>query len=99
MLPGKTLRTSLTAVKARNYIANMSQHDAITQADASLTALQHKLERMLDQYQTLVQAYTELRERHDALMQERTNLISNNEQAKHRVEAMLTRLKDLEPRV
>ncbi|MCB1735409.1 MAG: TIGR02449 family protein [Gammaproteobacteria bacterium] len=76
----------------------MSQHDAITQAEASLAVLQQKLERLLDQYHHLAQAHSDLRARHDALVHERAHLISNNEQAKHRVEAMLTRLKDLEPR-
>lgn len=77
----------------------MSEQNAIARAEASLAAIQQKLERVLDQYQKLVEAHLDMRARHDELMHERADLISNNEQARHRVEAMLSRLKDMEPRV
>lgn len=76
----------------------MSEQDAIARAEASLVAIQQKLERVLDQYQRLAQAHHDLRARHEELMHERADLVSHNEQARHRVEAMLSRLKDMEPR-
>ncbi|PJK03350.1 TIGR02449 family protein [Lysobacteraceae bacterium NML75-0749] len=61
-----------------------------------IEALISRLEAMAENRQRLVEENRKLREQHEQWLQERAFLISRNEQAKNRVEAMIARLKVLE---
>jgi len=61
-----------------------------------LESLESKLESLLGVCQKLRDENHSLRASQDALVQEKANLIAKNEQARSRVEAMISRLKALE---
>ena len=58
--------------------------------------LEQKLDRLLEICTQLQAENHSLRERESALLKERGKLIERNDQARTRVEAMITRLKNLD---
>jgi cell division protein ZapB len=62
----------------------------------SLSALEAKLDRLIQLCERLRQENKKLREQETGWLRERTRLIEKNELARARVEAMITRLKSLE---
>lgn len=71
----------------------MAQRVAV---ESELKSLADKLERLLDANARLNEENRNLRHAHEQLSQERTALLAKNEQARGRVEAMISRLKALE---
>ncbi|MGQ0799275.1 MAG: TIGR02449 family protein [Pseudomarimonas sp.] len=63
---------------------------------AQLTALRDKVERLVEITRRLGDENRSLRASQEQLMSERAALLSKNEQARSRVEAMIQRLKSLE---
>lgn len=63
---------------------------------ADLQALEHRVDELLDLCRKLHGENRSLRVSQDSLVQEKANLIAKNEQARSRVEAMISRLKSLE---
>lgn len=61
-----------------------------------IAALAQRVERLAGQLQQLVGENASLRQAHQQLLDERASLLSKNEQARTRVEAMIQRLKSLE---
>ncbi|MEP6898305.1 MAG: TIGR02449 family protein [Rhodanobacter sp.] len=61
-----------------------------------LAALSQKLDRLLDIVRRLTEENRSLRHSQEQLSGERAGLLSRNEQARSRVEAMIQRLKSLE---
>lgn len=61
-----------------------------------LKALEQRVDQLLELCQRLHDENHSLRASQDALVQEKANLIAKNEQARSRVEAMISRLKALE---
>jgi len=62
----------------------------------SLRALGARIEQLLQLNSRLADENRSLRQSQEALMGERANLLAKNEQARSRVEAMISRLKTLE---
>lgn len=58
-------------------------------------SLENKIERLIDQSTRLAAENTALREREASLLRERSKLLEKNEQARARVEAMISRLRGL----
>lgn len=63
---------------------------------ATLSALEAKLDRLVQLCEQLNQENQKLRDKESGWLRERTRLIEKNELARTRVEAMITRLKSLE---
>ena len=63
---------------------------------ADLKSLEQQLEELLGLCGRLHDENRSLRVSQEALVQEKANLVSKNEQARSRVEAMISRLKSLE---
>lgn len=61
-----------------------------------IAALAQRVERLAGQLQQLVGENASLRQAQQQLLDERASLLSKNEQARTRVEAMIQRLKSLE---
>ncbi|MDJ0654968.1 MAG: TIGR02449 family protein [Xanthomonadales bacterium] len=61
-----------------------------------LLALEERVEALLGVLDRLREENRSLRASQEALVTERANLVAKNEQARNRVEAMITRLKSLE---
>jgi cell division protein ZapB len=61
-----------------------------------LAELSAKLDKLLSDHARLARENETLRQAHDSLSRERAALLAKNEQARSRVEAMITRLKALE---
>ena len=64
--------------------------------EEQLTLLQSQMHELLDSHQKLKLENGSLREQQNDLLEERAKLIEKNEQARSRVEAMITRLKTME---
>lgn len=62
----------------------------------SLTQLEEKLDRLIQLCEQLQLENQSLREREGNLLRERSKLVEKNETARSKVEAMITRLKNLE---
>ena len=60
-----------------------------------LQSLEEKIGRLIDQSTRLAAENTALREREASLLRERSKLLKKNEQARVRVEAMISRLRGL----
>ena len=65
-------------------------------AAENLRQLETKIDRLIDICNQLQAENSALRERETALLKERGALIEKNDTARSRVEAMITRLKNLE---
>ena len=65
-------------------------------ASNQLQLLEQKLDRLIEICNQLQTENSSLRERESALLKERGKLIEKNDLARTRVEAMITRLKNLE---
>lgn len=63
---------------------------------ADLKSLEQQLEQLLNLCGRLHDENRSLRVSQESLVQEKANLVSKNEQARSRVEAMISRLKSLE---
>lgn len=61
-----------------------------------LLALERRIDELLSLLARMRQENHSLRASQEALVAERANLVAKNEQARSRVEAMITRLKSLE---
>lgn len=61
-----------------------------------LRQLEDKIDRLISVCEQLQAENQSLREREAALLKERSHLVEKNETARSRVEAMITRLKNLE---
>ncbi|MEZ5467611.1 MAG: TIGR02449 family protein [Lysobacterales bacterium] len=64
--------------------------------EGELRSLAEKLERLLNTNARLFEENRSLRAAQEQLAQERATLLAKNEQARSRVEAMITRLKAME---
>jgi cell division protein ZapB len=67
-----------------------------TDAAAELRAIRLEVERLVALAQRLAEENRSLRQTQDQLVAERAALLAKSEQARSRVEAMITRLKSLE---
>ena len=65
-------------------------------ANTDLTQLEEKIDRLIARCTQLQSENRSLRERESALLKERGKLVEKNDLARNRVEAMITRLKNLE---
>jgi len=65
-------------------------------ANFDLQRLEHQVEELIQGCQRLREENQTLRQRQDALVAERAELIDKTEQARARVEAMIERLKTME---
>lgn len=63
---------------------------------AQLQALAERLDRLAEQHRRVLEENRSLRQGQEQLVAERAALLNKNEQARSRVEAMITRLKSLE---
>jgi cell division protein ZapB len=72
------------------YIRRMSVHEQ------SLLSISQRLDRLLELCRTLQDENRSLRHSQEQLASERANLMAKKEQARSRVEAMISRLKSLE---
>ena len=63
---------------------------------AQLQALAERFDRLADQHRRVLEEIRSLRHGQEQLVAERAALLNKNEQARSRVEAMITRLKSLE---
>ncbi|MNT27117.1 hypothetical protein D3C72_1627330 [compost metagenome] len=86
------LRQCLTALTRLAYRADMEPADPLAQ----LQAFAARVEALLDRNQRLAEENRSLRHQQEQLVAERSTLLAKNEQARSRVEAMITRLKSLE---
>lgn len=64
--------------------------------EEELKALEGRVQQLLDLCEKLHEENRSLRASQESLVQERASLVAKNEQARSRVEAMITRLKSLE---
>lgn len=71
----------------------MTEHDSTLHKLREISA---QLDTLLEHCQRLTAENRSLRQMQEELTVERTNLLAKNEQARQRVEAMITRLKALE---
>jgi cell division protein ZapB len=67
-----------------------------TQLDLELMRLEKRIEELLASVDHLKEENRALRQRHDSLNNDRSNLLHKNEQVRARVEAMIGRLKTME---
>lgn len=65
-------------------------------SDNPFKSLEDKIDRLIDQSTRLAAENTALREREASLLRERSKLLEKNEQARVRVEAMISRLRGLD---
>lgn len=63
---------------------------------AQLQALAERFDRLAEQHRRVLEENRSLRQGQEQLVAERAALLNKNEQARSRVEAMITRLKSLE---
>jgi cell division protein ZapB len=61
-----------------------------------LKDLEDKLDQLIVQYQSVKNENTSLKSKHDVLVMEKAQLLEKTTQARTRVEAMITRLKEME---
>ena len=71
-------------------------NDQARSVEDELAALSHTLDKALDRLRRLAEENASLRRGRDQLAGERAALMTRNEQARARVEAMIERLKSLE---
>ena len=64
--------------------------------EQSLLSISQRLDRLLELCRTLQDENRSLRHQQEQLVAERSTLLAKNEQARSRVEAMISRLKSLE---
>lgn len=83
-------------LRAANYIAGMAKQDDYTISEQELRALETRVEELIRACGHLKDENKKLRERQDALVQERSELLEKTNLARTRVDAMITRLKSLE---
>jgi len=70
--------------------------DSLEQTDKDLQRLENQLHKLLAQIQKLREENVSLHTRQDVLVAERASLVSKNDEARTKVEAMINRLKGLE---
>ncbi len=68
----------------------------IEDAKSNIQQLEQQISRLLDIKRKLEQENASLLARQESLVIERANLLGRNEQARHRVEGVLNRLKSME---
>ncbi len=68
----------------------------LSMATNDLQQLEQKLDQLLEVCQRLQTENSNLRDREHSLLRERSKLIEKNDLARNRVEAMITRLKNLD---
>jgi cell division protein ZapB len=79
------------------YLPNYSvAMDSLEQTDKDLQRLEDQLRTLLSQIQKLREENHSLHVRQDTLVAERASLVSKNDEARTKVEAMINRLKGLE---
>ncbi len=71
-------------------------NEATSQTENNLNAIHQRIDQLLAVIARLNEENRSLRVSQESLMSERANLLSKNEQARSRVEAMINRLKTLE---
>ena len=86
---------SLTTAKGRNIVTVLSNPVVGFMQKDQLQQIEQKVDRLIALCSRLHQENQTLREREANLLQERSKLIEKNEQARNRVEGMITRLKGL----
>lgn len=64
-------------------------------SDNPFKSLEDKIDKLIDQSTRLAAENSALREREASLLRERSKLLEKNEQARARVEAMISRLRGL----
>jgi cell division protein ZapB len=74
----------------------MSEKEKTDAADYDLRKLEQRVEELIHACSYLKDENKSLRARQDSLVAERATLIEKTEQARARVEAMITRLKSME---
>lgn len=74
----------------------MSEKSPRQELEADLRQLEKSIADLLHSCNQLREENRSLRQRQDALIAERANLLQKNEQARSRVEAMVGRLKSME---
>lgn len=82
----------MTAPGATPIVAAMTSPDSVDQA----RQLAERIERLVELTRRLADENRSLRASQDQLIAERAALLTKNEQARSRVEAMILRLKSLE---
>jgi cell division protein ZapB len=67
-----------------------------TQQPLELKELEDKLDQFIAQYHAVINENSTLKNEHDALIQEKNQLLEKTTLARTRIEAMITRLKEME---
>ena len=86
----------LTPAATRLYSASMNSEAGSHYFEKELARLEKRLDELLVICRQLQDENVSLRQRQDALMNERAKLVQVNDQVRSRVEAMITRLKAME---
>ncbi len=76
--------------------AHLTNHRMTMNSD-SIDGLEQKIDQLVELASRLQQENAALRDRESGLVRERGQLLEKNEQARHRVESMIARLKTLNP--
>jgi len=91
------VRLMFTLLIDHDYLSNYSVvMDSLEQTDKDLQRLENQLRKLLGQIQKLREENSSLHTRQEALVAERASLVSKNDEARTKVEAMINRLKGLE---
>lgn len=92
-----THRALTTVLIDQKLTANYSvAMDSLTQSTQDIERLEGRLRQMLEQLRKLREENQSLQARQDSLVTERAALVSKNDEARSKVEAMIHRLKALE---
>ncbi len=86
----------LTLGMVHSILAGMSHEEQTDSVERDLKGLEVRLEALIRTVTRLKEENTALRARQEDLIAERASLIDKTEQAKSRVESMITRLKSME---
>ena len=87
---------TLTHCKTHSILTDMSTDDQSAQAELDLKQLESRVEELIETVGRLKKENRLLYSRQEELTAERAELIEKTEQAKSRVESMITRLKSME---
>ena len=86
----------MTGLRDGTYIGDMTENTPRQELDAYLKRLEKSVAELVMTCNQLREENRSLRQRQDALISERANLLQKNEAARSRVEAMVGRLKSME---
>lgn len=90
------MRAGIDPVPQAHYIGAMTNKTTPTEVEQELSRLEHQVTGLLKMVERLDQENRSLRAQQESLTSERANLLEKHDQVRHRVDAIVTRLKSLE---